>query len=862
MKHSVKRFVFVSVATLVALGLNAQEAGQDTGAAVSTITANDLERFSALPLDELVTTARRAEENILEVPIAITTLTEEQIEKGGIRGIADVAAFTPGLSFANFFGEALPKPVIRGVAPVDIFGENNAAVFIDGIFVSSITGVNLSFIDLERIEVLKGPQGAYFGNNAFSGAINYVTRKPTDELSIRTELTAGTYDTLRAAASIEGPLAGEVLSGRVSFLYDDFGGTYNNQANIDQDIGGRQYKTVSGSLFFTPAETFSAQLNLYYSDDSIDPPANATTPATCQARFDDPNVPVRNQNRPLNVCGEVPRFGQDDLATAGETGQQREVFRTTLKMDYSADIGTFSSLTGFSETTSINFDSANQGNANTRFAYFSEGVPFGSINFFDAGGLVIQAIGEDDNKDFSQEFRFTSPTDRSLRYTLGAYYFKREFEEPLPWQTVRAQNPKPADFSAFCPLCIQIFPGAAISPFSAGNAAFGPWFSALPNRNAGFVRNDQRDAALFGSIEYDIGDKWTAYADIRYTERRIVDDSLTIAYAYDITTDTIDDANTVRTFSTLENDTDYVTWRASLSYAPTQESQIYGSIATGEKGGGVDSFVVQGSGNPDLDNSVRQVQFGAETNTTYELGYKAALDGGRTVIDTAVYYTDWGDIVIPIINDTIPDPDNPGGTLPVQTYTIDQNAGDASIAGAEFSIRSQLSDYVNAGFGASFNRAELDEGRIESFAEFPAFAPDGDMSGQTLPRQPELQLNANVTFRDQLAGDWGWFVRGDAFYQSRWYVGLPNQAQIPSRVIANLRLGLESERFAIELWTRNLFDNDAPTAAFRDAYFSNARQENGGTTTGGFDNFFPWRLTIAQAERRVIGMTVRARFGG
>jgi len=862
MKQLYKNLMLVPVASLAALSAYAAENQKEVGAAVTAITEDDIERFSALPIDELVTTARRAEENVLEVPIAITTLTEEQIAKGGIRGIADVAAFTPGLSFANFFGEALPKPVIRGQAPVDIFGENNTSVFIDGIFVSSVTGVNLSFIDLERIEVLKGPQGAYFGNNAFSGAINYVTRRPTDELSIRAEVTAGSYETVRASTSIEGPLT-DSLSGRISFLYDDFGGTYNNQSDIDQDIGGRQYKTVSGSLFFTPADAFSAQLNLYYSDDSIDPAANATTPATCQARFDDPTVPVRNQNRPLNVCGEVPRFGQDDLSTVpGETGQRREVFRTTLKMDYSTDFGTFSSLTGFSDTSDISFDNGNPGNTNTVFSYFSEGIPFGSINLFDAGGLVIQAVGESENKDFSQEFRFTSPTDRSLRYTVGAYYFKQESDTPLPWQDVRAQNAKPDDFTSFCPLCIQIFPGAAISPFSAGNAAFGPWFSALPNRNAGYARRDQRDAAVFGSIEYDIGDRWTAYADIRYTERRVVNDGLAINYDYDITTDTINDANTVRNFSSLEADTDYITWRASLSYAPTDVSQIYGSIATGEKGGGVDSFEVIGSSNPALNNTIRQVEFGPESNTTYELGYKTALNEGRTVVDAAVYYVDWADIVIPIINDTIPDPDNPGGTLGVQTYTIDQNAGDASIAGAEFSVRSQLSDYVSAGFGASYNRAELDEGRIESFAEFPAFAPDGDMSGQTLPRQPELQLNANVTFTDQLVGDWDWFVRGDAFYQSRWYVGLPNQAQIPSRVIANLRLGLETDQFSVEFWARNLFDNDAPTAAFRDVYFTNARQANGGFTSGGFDNFFPWRLSVAQAERRVIGMTVRARFGG
>lgn len=865
MKQLYKNMLLAPVASAMALSAYAAESRQEVGAAVSTITAEELERYEGRDIERLITTARRSQENVIEVPIAISTLTQEDIEKGGIRGIADVAAFTPGLSFANFFGEALPKPVIRGVAPVAIFGEDNTAVYIDGVFVSSTTGINLSFLDFERIEVLKGPQGAYFGNNAFSGAINYVTRKPADELAINAELTAGSYDTLRAAVSIEGPLVSDVLSGRVSFLYDDFGGTYNNQADIDQDIGGRKYKTVGASLFFTPVDSFSAQWNLYYSDDSIDPPAQSTVPANCQGQRSESAPFTVDQNRKLNFCGEVPRAGQDDLFTIpGEIGQQREVFRTTLNMNWSTDIGTFSSLTGFSDTKDLSFDNGNPGAPGTIYSYLRPGFAPGlsSLGLFDSGGLLFQNDGQGRNQDFSQEIRFTSPVDRRARYTVGAYYFKQESDTPLPWADVRSENPVPDDFETFCPLCINIFPGAWISPFSAGDSAFGPWFSRLPNRNAGFARSEVENTAVFGSLEYDITDKLTAYGDIRYTDNRAVGDRQAIVYDYDITTDTINEANTQRSRERTKNTTDYITWRASLTYSPNDFTSIYGSVATGEKGGGVDSFEIQGSGNPDLDFTARQVTFDPESNTTYELGYKTALNEGKTVIDAAIYYIDWSDIVVPVINDTIPDPDNPGATLPVLAYTISQNAGDASISGAEFSVRSQLSDYVTAGFGASYNDAELDSGNIESFARFPDFSIEGDMSGQTLPRQPELQLNANVTFRDQLTGDWDWFVRGDAFYQSRWYVGLPNQAQIPSRIISNLRLGLESEQISVEFWARNLFDNDAPTAAFRDVYFSNALQQNGGSSTGGFNNFFPWRLSIANAERRVIGMTVRARFGG
>jgi hypothetical protein len=107
---------------------------------------------SSAAIQEIVVTARKREENLQEVPIAITAL--------GITSLTDVAALTPGLSFFNAFGENLPVPVIRGIVPTDIFGQNNAAVFVDGVYISGREGLNFSQLDIERIEVVKGPQSA------------------------------------------------------------------------------------------------------------------------------------------------------------------------------------------------------------------------------------------------------------------------------------------------------------------------------------------------------------------------------------------------------------------------------------------------------------------------------------------------------------------------------------------------------------------------------------------------------------------------------------------------------------------------------------------------------------------------------
>lgn len=213
-------------------------------------------------LEEVVVTARKVEERLLDVPVSITAFTAVEIERAGIRDLNDLAALTPGLTFSNVFGELLPTPVIRGVAPTDINGENNAAIFVDGVFISGREGLNFSQLDLERIEVVKGPQAALYGRNAFSGAINYVTARPTDEFKGKAEATLGSDDQRSASVALSGPLLEGTLKGRLAVLWDDFDGTYDNRIAGGPDIGGHEYKTAQAALYFTPTEMFDALLSV------------------------------------------------------------------------------------------------------------------------------------------------------------------------------------------------------------------------------------------------------------------------------------------------------------------------------------------------------------------------------------------------------------------------------------------------------------------------------------------------------------------------------------------------------------------------------------------------------------------------
>ncbi len=800
-------------------------------------------------VEELVTTARRNEESVLEVPLSIATLNANDIESAQIVSLEDVANQVPGFSFQNYFGQNLSVPTIRGVSQVDIFGDPNAPIYIDGIYVSSKSGINFSFLDVERIEVLRGPQPAYFGYNAFSGAVNF-----TDEKR-------------RVAASASGPLVDGILGARIAALYDEFGGTYDNaNPSLDQDIGGFKYKTVSGSLFFTPTDNFDAVWNIYVSDDHIDPPALDSVTANCEPELDDPTDPTSaNPDRLLNFCGNIPTVGKRDLATTPlETGETRKVFRSSLILNWDVGFGTFSSLTGLSSTKGEIWASADRGVAGTTIAYYSTEPSFipglNNIKSFQAP-FIQWSAGESELDDFSQELRFSSPEENRLRFTVGGYYRETDDKTPIPTESLWAPDTSlPSDlatfdfgfpgsptFPDFCP-CVNILgapaptPGVSLGSSSFGWFIFGNYFNATPPM-LDYFNNSQTElwAGFFG-VEYDFTDQLTAYVEGRYTDYKEEFETGNLATP-------VDQRRT-------EFTDDFFNWRASLEYHPNDLSTIYGSVATGVKQGGREDFTPE-TVDPDpdcpgpncVDNVLQTSTYGSEEILTYELGYKTALADGRTFIDTAIYYSDWDDIVLPQIIDMV------GGKDIVPTG-ISQNVGKASILGGEFALTSQITDNFRGGLGVSYSKAELDRGEIESFVAFPSFAPNGDMSGQTLQRQPEAQFNANATYQAQFRGDWEWYTRGDLNYQSRWYVGLPNQARVPGRWRANARVGLQSDRYTVELWVRNLFDDNTVDSAFRDVYLANATREG----LSNFSTLFPWRLTVGHPQRRTAGLTLRARF--
>ena len=229
------------------------------GAAVAQGTPEAAEASG--PIEEILVTARKRTETLQDTPVAITAISADQIADFGAQSLADLSKMTAGLLFDSEFTRGANRPVIRGQA--NILGASGVSYFIDGVYVSgSIDDYDLG--DVERIEIVKGPQSALYGRNSYSGAINIVTRSPGEELRASVKAEAAGDEEFLVHASISGPI-GENLAGGVTLRHYEMGGHVENQFD-GKDIGKQESRSISGVLTFTPNERLSIRARGYYAE--------------------------------------------------------------------------------------------------------------------------------------------------------------------------------------------------------------------------------------------------------------------------------------------------------------------------------------------------------------------------------------------------------------------------------------------------------------------------------------------------------------------------------------------------------------------------------------------------------------------
>jgi len=395
MKVFSKRLICVGVASVVGMGaLTTRVMAQDSG----------LDNL----LEEIVVTARKRSESLNEVPLAITAFSAADIKEAGMLDIRDIANLTPGMTYGSELGRTSERPTIRGMSNTSTSIEQPVAVFIDGVYqTGSVLGTSLS--SLERVEVVKGPQSALYGRATFGGAINYITKRPGNEIEGDVSVSLGDdgYESLTLGAS--GAIIDDVLMIRLGFDRNEFDGQYEDPFN-GYKFGAESGDSYSLGLVYVPTENMEVRFN--YSHEEIDD--------SLFAAKTNPSWSANSCNLGGSYttwCGPILGGHDGDIsADVDFLGEFAGVERTTDKWDVAIDYElangmAISSITAGNETEEASaYDQS-----------YNAEVVDGAPSYF---GWNTAGFG--DSEFFSQEIRLSSNVENALTWMTGLYYYTEE----------------------------------------------------------------------------------------------------------------------------------------------------------------------------------------------------------------------------------------------------------------------------------------------------------------------------------------------------------------------------------------------------------------------------------------------------
>lgn len=715
----------------------------------------------AQQLEELVVTARKREENLQTVPLAVTALSAVNLERHNVLDLSDVASLAPGLTYREFGSGRYGTPVIRGIAPQNLLTDTGAVgVFLDGLFLSNRHALNLQLLDLARIEVVKGPQSTLYGQSTFAGAINYVTMEPSMTPGASASVTVGSDELLEGKARVTGPIVKDYLAASLAVSANRFGGTFTNSAKPSEDINGYDSVNLSGSLLYDHGRLKIAPA-FYYSRDDRGPGAQVPLTNNCG----------RNAGGFATMfCGEVPATRTVDLPPDTYGSKRRSLIATlpmTLKI---TDSVTLNSLTGYinSKTSSLtDFYTGSQGTAFTVRNTVTGATRSQRLNAY-------YGLGNERDRTFSQELRLAFEPSANFRVRVGGFYFRNS---NYGGSTINVDG-RP------------LLPNEVV----VGTAA--PFVTTNPLVQRASSLSDLRSevVAAFGDVQWTPVEGLRLGAEIRRNR----------------------DRRSIQRYPTYRvNDTSFasatfknLTPRFTVDYSPVEETMIYASAAKGARAGGFNSVfspLYPGEQN-----------FKEETNWTYELGVKSRFLENRLLLNASVFNIDWSGLQL---RGRSLDP------AVILTLVRNVGAARSRGFEVETSFAVTEGVTISANYAytdAKFKAGSADLGGVApcgvdgTLCKFTASGAQ-DIGGLPLPLSVKHQANASIDVRRPLNDKLGWYTVADVSYTGKSPMRAMNVGPVvPSFTLANLKLGLTWSRFDLSIWAKNLFDKKYAISAFSD----------------------------------------------
>lgn len=765
---------------------------------------------------EIIVTARKREENLQNVPTSVAVATSETIDQLGLDSLTDIAKVTPGLVFDDTLGRDGNRPVIRGQA--NILGQSGVAYFIDGIYYTgSLADYDVDTID--RVEVVKGPQSALYGRNTYSGAINIISKLPGDTWEGRATADISEHDRYELTAGVRGPLS-EGLSLGVNGRFYDFGGEFTN-AFDGSKVGDQSSWSLSGVLNFDNGGPFTATLRGYYNRTDDGQPAIFSQSANANNCLIDNGTLYRGQGR--YFCGviEPQQINTDytrQFPNREDVGIEADTYNVSLKLEGELAEGlTLTSLTGFNDRTQQTLtdgDYSPQSFTTAVFASFPVGPVIGgtpprTLRLGIVGSTIdFSFANRTETKDWSQELRLTYESE-AVDLILGGYYFDQS-DDSFSIRTVpsdalaRAQASAAARAAAIC----------AASPICGGTSLL--FTPATPNaRDENLL--DIRNTAVFGAVNWHITPEVNLGIEGRYAEEKIEQ------AVFDF------DEGQARPAPVLsQRKFKEFTPRITLDWQATPDNLLYAIYSEGQKPGGFNGAQAIAAGIP---------TFEAEDNKSYEIGFKNRLFDGAVIFNIAAFHTEIDGYQL-----------TQNVSVPPNQVSVITNAGSARINGVElevlarpvdgFSITANYS-HADSRFTSGFDENQgvlndvADDGLVncstgDQFADITGCQSKfGSIEGKRIPRAPVSRVFVDLDYRAPLgSGDWEFFVGGNMTYTSTSYAQVHNLAETGSSTVVDARVGAQNDRYRIQFYVKNLFDEDAVSQILRYADGNNDLRRN------------------------------------
>ncbi len=703
-------------------------------------------------LEEIVVTAQKRAESLQDVPISVQAFTGDNLDELGVQSAEEIMLHVPNAAILPQGGSKI-NYFIRGVGTADFHLNVVGAVgvYLDDVALNSPFAVTFNTFDMERVEVLRGPQNTLFGRNTTAGAVNYISRKPNvdDGLNGYLEAGYGRYDQFDIEAG-GGVALGENAAARIAFSSNIRDGVWNNQT-LGKDTGNYQRQAMRGQFRVQPSDSLDLLFNVHggisrsnpdpYKNVGLQDPANRLQ--RCSVPADD-LVPQNNPN-----CVDSTGFNhqyQDWEDTFGnlEMKENVDLWGTSFRAEWDLDAFTVISVTAYEE-----FE--------VEFAEDSDASPNMGFQFYQDG----------EYEQWSQELRLQSADEGDLRWIAGFYWF---FEEGEYATAVRRIPPVPL-------------------------APAGPRdFNLVPNT---IVTQDNEVYSVYGQAEYDMQSNLTATVGLRWTKEtkqgqnnpsvRCVGAGCTPA-SNDFLPG-LDEIPNLPGLSLLPAeilDYDSTDWgaRFALDWQASDDVLLYGSISRGFKGGGFSLAALQAL----FGNAAESVE--PEVLWAYEVGAKTSWMNNSLQLNGAIFYYDWSNLhsFQPLVHPEI------GVAIPRLL-----NVPEASLKGGEVELQ-----WAPEGGWLLIAGVGLLDGEIDNPGEIV-----GLFEGNKLPNTPDLTFNGLVRKEFAVSGgvfsvQTNWWYKDEVTYD---LLNAPNLSQqegvwnLDAR--AAFRFG-PGERYEVAAWGKNL----------------------------------------------------------